>query len=162
MLDTKNIQIDAQLEYRFWRLVNKKGEDECWRWIGCGKETYYGWMGHKGRTLYAHRISYEIHKGHIEKGVLILHKCNNPSCVNPKHLYEGTHKDNSRDKELTENHNRGSNNPGSKLTEKDVIEIKRLIQVEFWRTRKDIGEQFGVSGPAIGLIAMGKRWGHLK
>lgn len=154
------MSISFELEFRFWKYTEKSTEEECWIWK-CAKCRGYGVLNHEGRNVYAHRISYELHKGPIKEGLFVLHKCNNPSCVNPNHLYEGTRKNNARDRELSKNHSRGSNNPNSILTEEEVVEIKRLIRVEFWRTRKDIGEQFGVHPVNISLIATGKAWKHV-
>jgi len=149
----------SSLEFRFWKYTEKSSEENCWMYKGTTYNSY-GVLTHKGKRVYVHRVSYEFHKGTIKEGLSVLHKCNNKLCVNPKHLYEGTHKDNARDRELTENHSRGAKNSNSTLTEEEVTEIKKLVQVEFWRTRKDIGEQFGVSHATISRIATGKTWKH--
>jgi len=86
------------IEQRFWRHVKLGGEDECWVWIGSSTNA----SGHKnfqfgGTNHLAHRFSYELHKGEIPKGLLVCHSCDNPLCVNPKHLWVGTHKDNMQD-----------------------------------------------------------------
>lgn len=147
------------LEYRFWKYTEKSTEEECWIWKGT-RCNDYGVLNREGKNVYVHRLSYEIHKGTIKEGLFVLHRCNNKLCVNPKHLYEGTHKDNARDRELTEDHSRGAKNSNSVLTEGEVAEIKRLVRVEFWRTRKDIGEQFGVSHATVSRIATGETWKH--
>lgn len=87
---------------RFWSKVTAGEPDECWEWRGALDSTRYGVMSvpttvaHNTKT-YAHRISYELHKGPIPAGLEILHSCDNRPCVNPWHLSVGTRKDNVQD-----------------------------------------------------------------
>lgn len=89
------------IEERFWLRVMKT--DTCWIWNGWSGNKNYGRMSiyDKGKmknipTL-AHRVSWELHNGKIPHGIHVLHKCDNPPCVNPDHLFLGTHKDNMMD-----------------------------------------------------------------
>lgn len=83
---------------RFWKYVNKKSDNECWEWNGSlMKRGNYGQLRHNLKTLKAHRISYELHFGKIDKDKLICHSCGNSKCCNPNHLYAGTPKDNYND-----------------------------------------------------------------
>lgn len=81
------------LEIKFWKKVDRRGPDECWKWTGAINQAGYGAFGNN----HAHRTSYEITYGPIPDGLFILHKCDNPPCVNPNHLFVGTHQDNMRD-----------------------------------------------------------------
>ncbi len=85
------------LETRFWKKVVK--HEGCWGWTGATSRGY-GKLG-KGRggegSVYAHRVSYEIHYGPISDDIDVLHKCDNPPCTNPEHLFSGTAKDNAQD-----------------------------------------------------------------
>lgn len=83
---------------RFWEKVDKsKGENSCWEWTRYKDKDGYGQLRFKGRMYLAHRFSYMTYVGAIPEGMLICHKCDNPSCVNPDHLFIGTHLDNKRD-----------------------------------------------------------------
>lgn len=85
------------LEEFFWQRVKKT--ETCWIWTGKRQKFGYGQiqLGAKGRRVSAHRASWEIHYGLIPEGLWVLHKCDNPSCVRPDHLWIGTHEQNMID-----------------------------------------------------------------
>lgn len=72
-------------------------EAGCWLWLGSPNGTGYGRIYIHGKPVMAHRLSYQIKHGSIPAGKIVCHKCDTPSCINPDHLFMGTHKDNSRD-----------------------------------------------------------------
>lgn len=104
----------------------------------------YGCIGDgNGKVGKAHRISWEINVGPIESGRSVCHSCDNPSCVNPRHLFVGTHAENMHD---MRDKLRGKS-PRSKLTDSDVVRAIQL-KAEGWTNTK-IAEEFGVKQPAI-------------
>lgn len=86
------------IDQRFWNKVKKT--KSCWIWGGCKDKNGYGRIGIGKKNLRTHRFSYELNIGKITEGLFVLHKCDNPSCVNPEHLKVGTHKENQHDKSI--------------------------------------------------------------
>lgn len=86
---------------RFWKYVERAGDDECWLWKASRRNFGYGQLGiyRDGRqfVVLASRFSWALHHGEIPDGLQVLHKCDNPPCVNPNHLFLGTTQDNTND-----------------------------------------------------------------
>lgn len=166
--------MDEKTINRFWSKVEKKEGDSCWEWIGCKDAHGYGEFPTKFRKKHTrgHQMSWIIHFGEIPDGLGVLHRCDNPSCVNPKHLFLGTQADNNRDMNekgrrrsrflYGENHpQHGTNSKFHKLTEDQVKEIRRLkLTGEY--TLREIAEMFGVTHGVINNICQGRKWKWLK
>jgi len=127
--------------------------DQCWGWKGHKNGDGYGTI--KDSTDYsgkkAHRVSYELHVGKIPKGMLVCHKCDNPGCVNPDHLFLGTQHDNMIDMAIKGRHT-------GKLTPDEVAKIRTLSGTD---THKNIASLFGLSQQTVSAIINRKTWKHL-
>jgi uncharacterized protein YjiS (DUF1127 family) len=86
--------VDAEL---FWSKVKRGGPDECWPWLAATNEKGYGVVGGKDGTTKANRVAWKLTNGPIPDGKCVLHRCDNPPCCNPGHLFTGTRGDNNRD-----------------------------------------------------------------
>lgn len=142
------------MEERFLSKVNKT--ETCWIWISAKNKVGYGYFGYNRKVCKAHRISYELYKGQIPKGLVVRHICNNPSCVNPNHLEVGTYQDNSNDMKLAGRQPKmcGIKNGHAKLTEEQVRDIRNRIG----QSLKEIGNEFGVRSDYIKRIIERKIW----
>lgn len=141
-------------------ILNESG---CWIWTATKLPRGYGIIKiPKSRKYeYAHRLSYRIHKGEIAEGAYILHRCDNPSCVNPEHLFLGDAKANAIDMKSKNRHLCGEKNTESVLVEPDVVKIKAMLATGKF-SQKEIAEVFGVAQITISRIHRGLRWGHIK
>ena len=144
-----------QLIARFWSKVKKT--DGCWFWMAGLRHYGYGQFWYNDRARPAHRFAYEISKGEIPQGVFVLHTCDMPSCVNPDHLFLGTPADNSADMVAKNRQARGIRNAGSKLSPRDVADIRdRYIPQRV--TQRELGEQYGLSQAHVSKIVRGLNW----
>lgn len=130
-------------------------EAGCWLWTGPVNEDGYGQTWDGVRYLGAHRASYALHIGPIPKGKEVCHKCDTRSCINPDHLFLGTHGENMRDMYRKGRRTQcGERNGHARLTEAQVSEIKRSGHVP----RKVLAANYGVSVSLIGMIRGGYLW----
>jgi len=173
------------LSTRFWRQVRKT--NTCWVWTGTCHSNGYGqvYVGGEGyKKLLAHRASWILMKGEIPPGVFVLHHCDNKRCVNPKHLFLGSQKDNIQDMLEKRRHGfwlhpdspargdkngarlyperltRGENLWSAKLSEEDVKEIRRLYAAGIL-TQKSLRERYEVCKSTIQAILNRKTWKHV-
>lgn len=89
---------------RFWRKVRRDQPTGCWEWLAATNSDGYGHFFYEGSVIGAHRVSWMLHHGAIPEGALVCHHCDNPRCVNPAHLFLGTHQDNATDKVVKGRH----------------------------------------------------------
>ncbi len=134
----------------------------CWLWLPPLNPKGYGRFDYNNKRVLVHRFSYELFVGLIELGKQILHKreCGNRHCVNPLHLYMGTHTDNMRDMRIWGNVNAGERNGNSKLCESDVLAIRRAYKKGSYCFR-EIADNFNISKSHAYNIVRGIRWKHI-
>ena len=133
---------------KFWSKVDKNSANGCWLWTGA-KVRGYGKLKLAGKTMRAHRVSYELAHGHIADGMDVLHKCDVPACVNPDHLFLGTDVENMADA-------CAKGRKGQKLTAEDVLAI-RADQSK----QKDIARRYGIRQDMVSRIKSGHYWKHV-
>jgi hypothetical protein len=146
------------LEERFWSKVNKTST--CWLWIA-SKRNNYGSFWYEGKTFKSNRFSYFLHFGYLPEDILVLHKCDNPLCVRPDHLFLGTTQDNIKDKIFKNRQAKGSINGAAKLTEDQVKEIKKELSNDSIGLKTKLAKKYGVHKSLITQISKNKIWKHI-
>lgn len=136
----------------FWNRVDATaGPAECWPWKGAVNGTGYGAHWQDGQVAGAHRMAWELSRGPIPAGRLIMHKCDNRVCCNPAHLVVGTHADNSADMVAKGRSLGGERSPHAKLSDTEAAEI--IAQRSAGRSLKVLAEAYHVSEATISEIA---------
>lgn len=160
-----HVDPNASLRERINRRIEPDlTEDECWPWQGSfgGVKTRtglgYGKLTVSGKQLDAHRVSWELHHGRaVPVGSQVMHTCDFPPCVNPKHLRLGSNDENVEDMVAKLRHTYGERNPQAKLTENDVLVIRSSPA-----TASELAQQFGVTRGTINGVLAGRSWRHVK
>lgn len=135
-------------------------DEGCWEFVGGRTGANYGVVSiRKFEQKGAHVVSFEYFNGPVQKGMQICHSCDNPPCCNPEHLFLGTCQDNKDDEIAKGRHVFGEKGGNSKLTEGDVLEIKK--QLSLGATQYSLAKQFKVTKQAIWRIKEGLCWRHL-
>ena len=160
LIVTCNVGQGKTFQEKFWSKVKLTADvNRCWEWTGARNRGGYGAMGYNKRTYQSHRFAWFLIFGKFPD-LDLLHSCDNPPCVNPNHLREGTDQDNSNDKVLRNRQLKGSKSPVAKLNESQVLEIKQLLKEG--HSHASIGRMYGVRFQTIGAIKYGKIWKHVK
>jgi hypothetical protein len=160
-------------EVRFWAKVDRSGgPDACWPWIGHRNPMGYGkhGIGRKGNTtVLSHRTAWGLANGQPPGELLVCHKCDNPPCCNPAHLFLGTHTDNAADMVRKRRNSavvkpervpRGERHGNAKLTADRVREIRALRSSGIHM--HEIGRRFGVSHATVSRVLSSKIWSHVE
>lgn len=141
---------------RFWAKVEKSAG--CWEWTS-QRRNHYGLFSLNSKPVSAHRVSYFLEYGEYDG--LVLHKCDNPPCVRPDHLFIGTHQDNTDD--MFEKGRRDRRKPrekkvreGHKISHADYLEIVEALKKPYWGQVNDLAEKYGVQHSMISHIKTGR------
>lgn len=202
--------------YKHKLLSRIENVEDCWIWLGSINQDGYGNIWVDKKPWRTHRLSYFIHKGEIQKGLCVCHKCDKPACINPEHLWLGTHIDNMKDMvtkkrtlyaeqrpnnkipswvrpeivkkylsgitqlQLAKEYNchasaiynainciipdrikgfRGEKHPKAKLTEKDVLQIRKYFDDGL--NKKDIASKYNITQQAVNRIVKRIAWSHI-
>lgn len=142
------------------KVDSSPGSDACWPWKGTiNKATGYGQFSRGPKNAgyeRAHRLAYRVAFGELPQGLCVCHRCDNPSCVNPNHLFLGTTADNVADKVRKGRSLRGADNPGSRLSPETVLAVRAAVG-----TYAEIGRQFGITRQQASNIKNKRQWAHL-
>lgn len=174
--------MNKQEVHNFWKRVFKT--EQCWNWTGTRVGGYGQFEMNSGIKIAAHRYSWRLHFGEFDLKLYVCHKCDNPSCVNPNHLFLGTQKANMQDCSAKgrvkafptgDSHpfrmnpdivTRGEKNGMAQLTEKQVSEIKSkyipYINCSKPSNRRQLALEYGVSEMIISNIIHGRTWRHVE
>ena len=144
----------VSLLQRLRKFVVVAEESQCWVWTGAREEKGYGKTKIAGKQVAVHRAVYELLVAPIPTGMSCCHRCDNPSCCNPDHLFLGTQRDNINDM-------LAKNRQSSKLNPEQVREIRKIYK-HGGITQKQIAEQYGVSRHTITDLLDGTTWKHVK
>jgi len=147
----------------FWDNVAITADSErCWLWTARIHPSGYGTKNWNGRKDQAHRVSWMINYGAIPDGLWVLHKCDNPTCVNPEHLFLGTRQDNIDDMvakgRRADTH--GENHPQHKIDSRQVQEIRKRYALG-GVTQKALGREYGVNDRQISQIINYRVWKNI-
>jgi len=155
-------------EDRFWDAVDKNGENGCWIWMNSLDHYGYGQICFNQRKMKATHVSLLLTRGQVvPEGMHCCHKCDVRSCVNPEHLFIGTPKENIHDM-ISKGRNplssvrasHGEKNGSAKLTEREVLEIRRLCNLKEV-TQREIARMFGVCLGMVEQIRGRRAWRHI-
>lgn len=168
-MHTNRKEIHMQTQYttseiaRFQKYAPTDG-DGCHEWTSQIDKKGYGRLRAQGTSKLAHRIAYELANGPIPAGMEVCHSCDNPRCVNPSHLFLGTHNDNMKDGvakgRFSRTHQaKGEQRYNAKLTNDDVLAIRAAYASGEYQ--KDIAARYGMVQQSIHEIVTRKTWRHI-
>ena len=157
----RKTKVNEEYKQKMRQRISEKSEidekTQCWNWKKYKNKDGRGYCHFNNKTIMASRASYLSFIGEISENLEVCHKCDNPSCVNPEHLFIGTHKDNIEDRDLKGRGARGEKL--GKLKEQDILEIRNFREKGF--SQQKIADIFKVRQTTISRILLGKTWNHI-
>jgi HNH endonuclease len=152
------------LEERFRKKVRVAGPDECWEWIGARYPLGYGvcWSTDHKKAIRTHRYVFEQMIGPIPPGLYVLHRCDMPACVNPRHLFLGTQGTNRRDCIRKGRNGKRENYGGGSKLQRHQVEMIRAIYAEMdIPRRRHLARLYGISEGLVQKVITREVWGHV-
>jgi HNH endonuclease len=147
------VSANPSVAERFWSKVDKSGD--CWPWTAGLLKDGYGQFRRNGTSVVASRMAWELTYGTIPSGLHVCHKCDNPPCCNPTHLFLGTPRDNRRDCAA-----KGRVTAWKAVVTKADTLVIRAAYAAGGITQAELGRQFGISQTAVSRIVLQKTWCH--
>lgn len=141
----------------FWSKVDEPDSNDCWKW-NANNLRGYGRFQFNGKSRSTHRLAAQDFYGAIPVGAHTLHTCDNPSCVNAKHLYFGSNQDNVDDRTRRGRSAKGEKANTAKLTEEAILAIREL---RGFMSTSCIGDLYGVNKTTIRRVLSGEAWSHV-
>lgn len=152
----RNLDVAQRLEHAGWTVTSAG----CWEFSG-SKRHGYGQIALRGRrSEVASRAAYMAWVGAIGEGLYVCHRCDNPACINPQHLFLGTHDENMEDCKSKERHQHGERQWMAILTEADCQSIRELYHSGA-HTQRQLGRQYGVAQSTISAVVRRVNWKHV-
>lgn len=150
----------APLEIRIMSAIRER-EDGCWEWTKGKNQGGYGQIKVRGKGMAAHRVSYQIFVGEIPDGMFVCHKCDNPSCCNPKHLFLGTATDNyhdclSKGRWRPGSGNRSKGAQSNHAVKIDIATVKEILAMQC--SNSEIARRLKIGRKVVSLIKSGRHW----
>ncbi len=147
---------------RFWEKVSPEPNTGCWLWVGAYRDGGYGALGVGATSRSAHRVAWELTHGPVPDGMEVCHTCDLPTCVNPEHLFLGTHLDNMRDRDAKGRGHQvyGARQHRAHFTDEIVLTMRARCAAG-GVSQSAIAREFGVSVNCIHHILRGKTWAHV-
>jgi len=149
--------IGPSLRNRFLAKVKINCVTDCMEWTAAKDGRGYGMLRVDGASLRAHRVSHELYIGRIPEGMFVCHRCDNPTCVNPGHLFLGTHADNNADRNAKGRQALGEKSGRARLTNEQAAAIRGSSL-----SNLKIAELYGISSSQISRIKSGKSWAFMR
>jgi len=156
------------IEERFWSKVDIREPDECWPWTAAPRnkrsQRNYGAFWLNGRHHPANKIAWELKNGLMPQGMFACHRCDNPSCCNPSHIFPGTTQENTADKVRKGRQVKGELVHTAKLSKQDVIDIRNMLPPNTRAPRGlpgKIAEKYGITKQYVSEIWGRKSWRSL-
>lgn len=155
--------MDEKTIARFWNKVDRRGPDECWLWLAAPQKDGYGAFHLDDQKVAAHRIAWMIKHPRVSaEGMCVCHTCDVRSCVNPAHLFLGTHQENVADRHAKGRSSppKGSANGQSKLDERTVREM-RIIYARGGISQCELGKRYGITQSVTHALLHRRTWKHV-